>query len=178
MEGGDSPRVVLMVAGGKPFPLRCGGCARVTCHVCQTTTEEQAGGASIMRVSLDCASCGGRLEPVRAPAPAAEKTPLGDEEKRQLKRAYKDQQREEARARGLPPALKELFEAEDRERPHEVPRGCLGFLGFVVGGIVGYNLDPESSWLYPLGGAVAGAVAGYLLALFNGRIRRGVDPRS
>jgi hypothetical protein len=121
-----------------------------------------------MRVSLDCSSCGGRLEPVRAAAPvapAAEKPPLTDEQKRALKHAYKEQQREEARARGVPPAFKAIFEAEERGREPEAPFGCFGFLGFVVGGIAGYNLDSEGSWLYALVGAVAGLVAGLLLGL-------------
>ena len=133
-----------------------------------------AGGASISRVSLDCASCGGSLEPVRAASPFPERPPLSDDEKRELERAYKEQRRAEFAARWLPPALKGLFEFEDRKAPPRPPTGCLAFLGFVLGGVLGYDQDPDGPWPYAL--AAAGAGAGYLLGAIVGWLtRRGRD---
>lgn len=114
VEGGDGPSVVLMTAGARPIPLRCGGCGKIVCHTCQSETIRVAEGVTAANVSLVCPGCHDRLEIVRgAPPPTGDTsplqtTPLSDEQRRTLLR--------DARAINPSPAVSETAPMTDARR--------------------------------------------------------------
>lgn len=139
VEGGGAATIVLTV-GSRPLPLRCRGCARVVCHVCQTTASEDADGVSAARVDTRCSSCGDALELMRGAAPAPEPEPasppreLTREERKALKREYKERQAvvdeaENARRRAQ---LERLLEPAPVRRRGVAPGGCLGTVALAV----------------------------------------------
>lgn len=165
MTGAETPSVVLVV-GAKPLPLRCGGCDRVVCHVCQTNREHREGGATAAEVSLECTFCGGLLElvhgPAPAPGPAASTPPVTDERRRELKHAYRLAKRAEAAERGLPPAIATLV-GPPSPPPHRGSSGCFPLICLAVGGIAGYNQAPEGSLLLGAVGLAMGLLVGFLV---------------
>lgn len=168
-QGGENAKVVV-TDDKRPMPLRCIGCAKVFCHVCQTTKVDASAGMSAASVSTVCPACGDRLELVRgpAPAPAPSAAPPDDARRRELKHAYKDAQREPAARREMPPGLKDLFERELGPKPPPPVKsgsdGCFPFICLVVGALAGANaFGPETSGWWAVPGGLGGLVAGVLV---------------
>lgn len=171
MEGGAAPKVVLS-ASSDPIPLRCVGCAKVVCHVCQTVqAQTPEAGVTMAQVSTICPDCGDRLEVQGRqvePRPEEEAPPVSEERRRELKQAYKDQQRaEEPRRR--PPGLQRLLD-ETTQPPVEIPPappdtgigGCVGAPFFFLGALIGWG---DGNWLGMLAGAVVGVVVASVIAV-------------
>lgn len=172
MEAGAAPAVALS-SSSSPLPLRCCGCARVVCHVCQTVeTDAPEPGMMLARVSMVCTSCGDRLElqghQVARPQEEEQAAPVTHERRRELRRAYKEQQR--ARRREVPPGLQHLLDqgstpsaplSPSAPDDSTVVGACAGVVVFFFCALVGWtSRGLDGSYLGMLVGAVVGGVLG------------------
>jgi len=171
-EGGANPTVVLTV-GSKPLPLRCVGCGKLVCHVCQTDNAEDVEGMTAAHVSLVCTFCGDGLEMVRGALPStasADDPPMTEERRRELTRAYQEQQRAAPAERRVSPGLQRLLDqalgpapAAGRQRGRVRPSvagGCLVLLAGLLFALAGYNLNDDGSYAGLFVAGVIGLIAG------------------
>lgn len=167
VQGGGNASIVLS-SDGRPLPLRCAGCGKVVCHPCQSEPVEVGDGVTAAHVSMRCTFCGDRLELVQGAAPAApaDEAPAPDdgrpskERRRELKQAYKEEQRAVASAAPMPPGVRALLDGARAPAPAPGTGGCLLLLGVLVGAAVGYQLQPDGQVGDAIGGAVLGALVG------------------